>query len=154
MSWGCYLDHGQAPGHPGGVPAIWNVLPGFVDVHADGQAGNVQPLSNFFSQASTGTLPSVSWISPDPQDSEHPPALISTGQAYVTRIINAVMTSSDWNSSAIFPAWDDWGGFYDHVNPLSHQPDSPGHGIRVPAMVISPFAKRGHIDPHFYSFDS
>jgi phospholipase C len=154
VNWGYYLDHGQAPINPGGVPTIWNVLPGFVDVHADGQTGNIQPLTNFFSQASTGTLPSVSWISPDPKDSEHPPALVSTGQAYVTRIINAVMNSSDWKSSAIFLAWDDWGGFYDHVNPLSHQPDSLGYGIRVPAMVISPFAKRGYIDPHFYSFDS
>src|SRR5215469_11194687 len=154
VSWGYYLDHGQAPAQPGGVPTIWNVLPGFVDVHADGQTGNVQPLANFFNQASAGTLPSVSWISPDPKDSEHPPALVSTGQAYVTRIINAVMNSSDWKSTAIFLAWDDWGGFYDHVNPLPHQVDSLGYGIRVPAMVISPFAKRGFVDPHFYSFDS
>src|SRR5262245_7823525 len=154
VSWGYYLDHGQAPENPGGVRTIWNVLPGFVDVHADGQADNIQPLSSFFSQASAGSLPSVSWISPDPKDSEHPPALVSTGQAYVTRIINAVMRSSDWKSTAIFLAWDDWGGFYDHVNPLSHQPDALGYGIRVPAMVISPFAKRGYVDPHFYSFDS
>ncbi len=89
-----------------------------MDVHADRQVGNVQPLSNFFSQASAGTLPSVSWISPDPKDSEHPAALVSTGQAHVTRIINTLMHSSDWKSSAIFLAWDDWGGFYDHVNPL------------------------------------
>ena len=154
VSWGYYLDHGQAPANPGGVPTIWNVLPGFTDVHADHQVGNVQPLSNFFSRASAGTLPSVSWISPDPKDSEHPPALVSTGQAYVTSIINAVMNSSDWSSSAIFLAWDDWGGFYDHVNPLPHQPDSLGYGIRVPAIVISPFARRGFIDPSVYSFDS
>jgi len=154
VSWGYYLDHGQAPANPAGVPTIWNVLPGFVDVHTDGQVSNIQPLNNFFSQARAGTLPSVSWISPDPKDSEHPPALVSTGQAYVTSIINAVMNSSDWNSSAIFLAWDDWGGFYDHVNPLPQQPDSLGYGIRVPAMVISPFAKRGYIDPHVYSFDS
>jgi phospholipase C len=72
----------------------------------------------------------------------------------VTGIINAIMRSPDWNSSAIFLAWDDWGGFYDHVNPLSHQPDALGYGIRVPAMVISPFARRGFIDPNVYSFDS
>jgi phospholipase C len=154
VSWGYYLDHGQAPANPAGVPTIWNVLPGFVDVHADQQVGNIQPLSNFFNQASAGTLPSVSWISPDPKDSEHPPALISTGQAYVTGIINAIMRGPDWNSSAIFLAWDDWGGFYDHVNPLPHQPDALGYGIRVPAMVISPFARRGFIDPNVYSFDS
>ena len=87
----------------------------------------------------------MSWISPDPKDSEHPPALVSTGQAYVTRIINAVMHSSDWNSSAIFLAWDDWGGFYDHVDP-AHQPTPsatesgclPGH---------QPVRQDGFIDP-------
>jgi len=155
VSWGYYLDHGAVPQHPGHVPIIWNPLPGFVDVHQDHQAGNVQPLSNFFGQVRAGTLPSVSWISPDPQDSEHPPALVSTGQAYVTSIINAVMSNSRiWNSTAIFLAWDDWGGFYDHVNPLPRQRDSLGYGIRVPALVISPFARRGLIDPHMYSFDS
>jgi len=154
VSWGYYLDHGAQPAQPGGVPTIWNVLPGFVDVHQDGQDGNVQPLANFFTQAQNGTLPSVSWISPNSKDSEHPAALVSTGQAYVTRIINAVMNSSDWNSSAIFLSWDDWGGFYDHVNPLPHQVDTQGYGIRVPGIVISPFAKKGFIDPNVYSFDS
>jgi phospholipase C len=155
VSWGYYLDHGAAPQNPGFVPAIWNPLPGFVDVHQDQQAGNVQPLGHFFRQVSAGTLPSVSWVAPDAQDSEHPPALVSTGQAYVTRIINAVMSNSRiWDSTAIFLAWDDWGGFYDHVNPLAHQRDSLGYGIRVPALVISPFARRGLIDPRVYSFDS
>ncbi len=155
VSWAYYLDHGAQPGSTSGVPIIWNPLPGFVDVHADGQAGKVQPLANFFSQVSAGTLPSVSWISPNNRDSEHPPALISTGMAYVTKIINAVMSNPTiWNSSAIFLSWDDWGGFYDHVNPLPHQPDSLGYGIRVPAMVISPYARAGFIDPNVYSFDS
>jgi phospholipase C len=96
----------------------------------------------------------LSWIVPDPKDSEHPPALISTGQAYVTNIINAVMNSSDWDSTAIFLAWDDWGGFYDHVDPLKYAPDSLGWGIRVPGMVISPYAKKGFIDPQPLSFDA
>jgi len=112
-------------------------------VTEDGQQNDVQPLTRFMAAAKAGTLPKVSWIVPDPKDSEHPPALISTGQAYVTRIINAVMRSRDWSSSAIFLSWDDWGGFYDHVNPLSRQLDGLGYGIRVPAMVISPYAKRG-----------
>jgi phospholipase C len=153
VSWGYYLDHG-AQGSTGsnGVPKIWNVLPGFTDVHSDGQAGNVLPLSTFMAQAQAGSLPSVSWISPDPKDSEHPPALISTGQAYVTKIINAVMRSRDWKSSAIFLAWDDWGGFYDHVVPPTV--DSLGYGIRVPAMVISPYARKGVIDPQTLSTDA
>ena len=155
VSWGYYLDHGaQTTAGSAGVPAIWNVLPGFTDVQQDSQQGNVLPLTTFFSQAQAGTLPQVSWIVPDPKDSEHPPALVSTGQAYVTSIINAVMNSSDWNSSAIFLAWDDWGGFYDHVNPLPYAPDSLGYGIRVPAMVISPYARRGLIDSQVLSSDA
>jgi phospholipase C len=153
VSWGYYLDHGaRAPGRRQGVPKIWNVLPGFTDVRQDRQGSNILPLRSFMSQASTGTLPAVSWIAPQPADSEHPPALISTGQAYVTRIINAVMRSRDWNSSAIFLAWDDWGGFYDHVVPPAV--DALGYGIRVPAMVISPFARRGLIDHQTLSFDA
>ncbi|HEX6521015.1 MAG TPA: alkaline phosphatase family protein, partial [Streptosporangiaceae bacterium] len=122
------------------------------DVKADGQQANIQPLDTFMSQAGSGTLPAVSWIVPDPADSEHPPALVSTGQAYVTRIINAVMASKDWDSSAIFLDWDDWGGFYDHVVPPTA--DSLGYGIRVPAMVISPFARRGHVDHQALSSDA
>ena len=61
-------------------------------------------------------------------------------------------SSSDWSSSAIFLAWDDWGGFYDNVVPPVA--DSLGYGIRVPAMVISPYARPGYIDPQTLSFDA
>jgi len=153
VSWGYYLDHGaQSAANPAGVPAIWNAVPGFTDVQQDNQEGDVAPLSTFLSQAGAGTLPAVSWIVPAPADSEHPPALVSRGQAYVTRIINAVMKSSDWNSSAIFLTWDDWGGFYDHVVPPAV--DALGYGIRVPAMVISPYARRGFIDHQALSSDA
>jgi phospholipase C len=153
VSWGYYLDHGaQTAANPDGVPAIWNDLPGFGDVHHDGQTGNIQSLNVFLSQARAGTLPAVSWIVPDEQDSEHPPARVSTGQAYVTRIINAVMRSSDWNSSAIFVAWDDWSGMYDHVVPPTV--DALGYGIRVPGLVISPYARSGYIDHQVLSFDA
>ena len=94
----------------------------------------------------------MSWIVPQPSDSEHPPALVSRGQAYVTRVINAVMRSRDWNSSAIFLAWDDWGGFYDNVTPPAV--DALGYGIRVPGLVISPYARRGFIDHQALSSDA
>jgi len=153
VSWGYYLDHGaQAAGHPAGVPAIWNVLPGFRDVNKDGQEGNVQPLASFRTAAANGTLPAVSWVVPDPADSEHPPALVSRGQAYVTTLINEVMSGPDWDSSAIFLSWDDWGGFYDNVVPPNV--DATGYGIRVPAIVISPYARRGFVDPTHLSTDS
>jgi phospholipase C len=153
-SWGYYLDNGaQAAGHPAGVPAIWNVLPGFRDVNKDGQEANVQPLANFKAAAKNGTLPAVSWVIPDPADSEHPPALVSRGQAYVTSLINAVMSNQkEWDSSAIFLSWDDWGGFYDNVVPFNI--DTTGYGIRVPSIVISPYAKPGFIDHTRLSSDS
>jgi len=153
VSWGYYLDHGaQSSSNPDGVPQTWSVLPGFTDVHQDGQAGKIQPLTSFMAQAKAGTLPQVSWIVPNVQDSEHPPAKVSTGQAFVTRIINAVMRSSNWDSSAIFLSWDDWSGLYDHVVPPTA--DLLGYGIRVPALVISPYARRGLIDSQTLSFDA
>jgi phospholipase C len=155
VSWGWYLDHGaRSPANPTGVFSFWNVLPGFTDVHTDRQLGNIRPLTTFMARARAGTLPQVSWILPDGRDSEHPPALVSTGQAYVTKIINAVMRSRDWTSSAIFLTWDDWGGFYDHVNPNRVQVDPRGYGIRVPALVISPYAKHGVIDSQTLSSDA
>jgi phospholipase C len=134
------------------TPGIWNPLPYFDTVHTDGQLGNVQSLSNFFAAAKAGTLPAVSWVTPNGAVSEHPPALVSTGQTYVTGLINAIMRSPDWTSTAIFLAWDDWGGFYDHVVPPVV--DGLGYGLRVPGLVISPYARTGYIDHQTLSFDA
>ena len=131
---------------------IWNPLPFFTTVQQDGQTGNVQPLTNFYTAVASGTLPAVSWIVPNQRDSEHPPALISAGQAYVTGLINTIMESPEWNSTAIFLAWDDWGGFYDHEAPPSV--DAYGYGLRVPGLVISPYARAGYIDHQVLSFDA
>ncbi len=134
------------------TPGIWNPLPSFETVKEDGQVGNVTTLSQYFKAAKAGTLPSVAWIDPTNSVSEHPPALVSAGQAYVTKLINAAMRGKDWKSTAIFLAWDDWGGFYDHVKPPSV--DRLGYGLRVPGLVISPYARRGHIDHQTLSFDA
>ena len=164
VSWGYYLSNGTQPDcaddamvcTPGGqnasVPGIWNPLPGFVDVKADGQTGNVQTVDNFLNAATSGTLPAVSWVVPNGKVSEHPPALVSDGQSYVTSLIDAVMQGPDWSSTAIFLAWDDWGGFYDHVVPPTV--DGNGYGLRVPSMVISPYARQGYIDHQALSFDA
>ena len=135
-----------------GTPDIWNPLPGFTDVRSDGQIGNVQTIDNFYKDAKAGSLPAVSWVVPNGSVSEHPPALVSAGQAYVTTLINAIMNSPDWSSTAIFLNWDDWGGFYDHVVPPVV--DGAGYGLRVPGIVISPYARRGYIDHQTLSQDA
>jgi phospholipase C len=94
----------------------------------------------------------VSWVVPNQDHSEHPPADIKDGQAWVTSLVNAVMSGPDWPSSAIFLTWDDWGGFYDHVPPP--QVDRNGYGLRVPGLVISPYARRGYVDHQVLSFDA
>jgi phospholipase C len=134
------------------TPGIWNVLPSFDTVKNDGELGNVQDLRNFYKAAANGTLPNVVWICPAAPFSEHPPALVSRGQAYVTGLVNAIMRSPDWNSTAIFLSWDDWGGFFDHVAPP--RVDENGYGIRVPGIVISPYARRGFIDHQTLSHDA
>jgi phospholipase C len=135
------------------TPGFWDPLPNFTDVRQDHQqAASQEPLSRFYGAAKRGTLPNVSWVTPDWADSDHPGASIVQGQAWVTKLVNAVMKGPDWKSSAIFLAWDDWGGFYDHVKPPVV--DSQGYGLRVPALVISPYAKKGYIDHQTLSFDA
>ena len=165
VSWGYYVMKGTEPGcmddsaldcppvqQAARTAGWWNPLPYFDTVKDDGELSNVQSLDNFYKQAHDGTLPSVSWIAPSKNVSEHPPHLVSAGQSWVTGLINAVMQGPDWKDCAIFLAWDDWGGFYDHeVPPVA---DENGYGIRVPAMVISPYAKPHSIDHQILSFDA
>lgn len=164
VTWAYYVADGTQPDcqddqmfcqpkpQHAGTPEIWNPLPYFETLRQDGELGNIQHLSQFDTAAKNGTLPAVSWIVPNGKNSEHPPALVSTGQAYVTGLINAIMQSPDWSSTAILLAWDDWGGFYDHVVP-PHL-DQNGYGLRVPGIVISPYAKQGYIDHQTLSFDA
>ena len=165
VPWGYYVFNGTEPDcendsavtcapvqQNAKTPGIWNPLPYFDTVRQDGQLGNIQSLTNFYSAAAKGTLPAVSWIDPTGAVSEHPPALVSTGQSYVTGLINTIMKGPDWNSTAIFLSWDDWGGFYDHVAPPVV--DQNGYGLRVPGIVISPYAKTGYIDHQTLSHDA
>ena len=134
------------------TPGIWNPLPLFGDVRADHQLHNIQGLQSYYAAAKAGTLPAVSWITPSGANSEHPPASVHQGQAYATSVINAAMRSPDWSSTAIFLAWDDWGGFYDHVVPPAV--DQNGYGLRVPAILISPYARQGYVDHQTLSSDA
>jgi phospholipase C len=164
-SWGYYVFAGPEPDCENGAAlscapvyqnstnvSIWNPLPGFTDVKQNRQLGNIQPLNNFVASAHAGTLPAVSWIIPNSYVSEHPTNRVSAGQAYVTGLIDAIMRGPEWPSTAIFLSWDDWGGFYDHVIPP--KVDGLGYGLRVPGLVISPYARRGYIDHQILSHDA
>jgi phospholipase C len=135
-----------------GTPAIWNPLPNFETVRENNQLGNIVQVDRFFRDGAAGTLPAVSWIAPDAGVSKHPSNSIADGQAYVTSLINSVMRGPDWEDSAIFLFWDDWGGFYDHVVPPVV--DRNGYGLRVPGLLISPLARRGYVDHQILSFDA
>jgi phospholipase C len=165
VSWGYYVLAGGEPdcavdedlscatvSQNSATPGIWNPLPYFDTVREDAQLGNIQSVDGFYTAARTGTLPAVSWVVPNQRVSEHPPGRINAGQAYVTSIINAVMRSPDWWSTAIFLSWDDWGGFYDHVVPP--HVDRNGYGLRVPGLVIGPYARTHFIDHKVLSQDA
>jgi phospholipase C len=164
VSWRYYVANGSQPDcaddqmfcpqvpQRARTPGIWNPLPRFDTVQHDHQLGNIQPLGAFYRAASKGRLPAVSWVTPSQDVSEHPPSLVTAGQTYVTRLINTIMHGPDWNSTAIFLAWDDWGGFYDHLRPP--RVDGEGYGLRVPALVISPYARHGYVDHQVLSSDA
>jgi phospholipase C len=109
---------------------------------SDWQNNVVSPETQVLTDIQNGKLAQVTWIVPTEANSDHPgaPAL---GPDWVASIVNEIGASQFWSSTAIFIAWDDWGGWYDHVPPT--QIDSMGLGFRVPVIVVSPFAKRGYV---------
>jgi phospholipase C len=100
----------------------------------------VIPVANFITDAQAGNLPAISWVTPPSTQTDHPPEGACAGENWLVQQINAVMQgpADQWNSTAIFLTWDDWGGFYDHVPPPYR--DQYGLGLRVPFIIISPYA--------------
>ena len=165
VSWGYYVFQGTepdcendsamtcAPVQQGPTtPGIWNPLPSFTDVAQDGQLGNIQTLSNFFTAAKNGHAAGGLLDRPQRQGVRAPAGAGQRRQTYVTGLVNAIMQSPDWSSTAIFLSWDDWGGFYDHVVPPVV--DENGYGLRVPGIVISPYARTGSSTHQTLSHDA
>ncbi len=103
---------------------------------------NVISDKQFTQDAKAGRLPAVSWLVTGGAN-EHPPASTCAGENWTVTQLNAIMQGPNWDSTAVFIIWDDFGGFYDHVPPP--QLDAFGLGPRVPLLVISPYAKKGYI---------
>jgi len=138
-----------------GVPGfIWS---GFNAVRQirfgpDWAAKVINPETTVLNDVSVGNLASVTWVVPNQTNSDHPLGASSTGPQWVASVVNAIGSSSAWNSTAIFVLWDDWGGFYDHVAPPSV--DYMGLGLRVPLIVVSPYAKHGYVSHVTHEFGS
>jgi phospholipase C len=114
-------------------------------------ASHIVNLDQYYIDLNNNDLPAVSYIIPSGA-SEHPPGSLETGQRFVKTLIQELMRSSSWNSSAFMLVYDDWGGWYDHVAPPVV--DEYGYGPRVPALLVSPYAKEGFIDNTELDFTS
>ena len=133
--------------------SLWNPMPGFKAISKSPEMmSHLVSLAEFYNDCKSNRLPEVCWCVPISADSEHPPADSARGMWHVTGLINAIMQSPAWKDTVIIVTWDDFGGFYDHVPPP--QVDKYGYGPRVPAMVISQWAKPGFISHVHYDFTS
>jgi phospholipase C len=108
-------------------------------------------LDQYYEDAATGNLPAVAYIAPS-GNSEHPPGSVRAGQRLVRGLIDSLMRSPQWDRSAFLWSYDDWGGWYDHVEPP--QVDEYGYGFRAPTLLVSPYARRGFVDSTTYDFTS
>ncbi len=135
-----------------GAQLVWLPLvgiPRFVDDPV--LNSKIVDLSEFYVDADAGTLPQFSIIAPSGL-SEHPPGDLTLGHYFATDLIESLMMSPNWWSSALILTWDEWGGWADHVPPP--QVDEDGYGMRVPGLIVSPYAKRGFVDSTTYDHTS
>ncbi|MEU8189680.1 alkaline phosphatase family protein [Micromonospora carbonacea] len=135
-----------------GAQVIWVPLLAYARYVDDPRlSSKIVDLDEYYTDAARGDLPAVSFIAPA-GNSEHPPGNIGSGQNLVRALLTQLMRSPDWPSSAFLWSYDDWGGWYDHVTPP--QVDRYGYGFRVPALLVSPYARRGYVDSTTLDFTS
>jgi phospholipase C len=147
ITWKYYVDKIKHAG-------IWSPFEAikYVRRGPDYQSDMVQPETQVLQDAASGNLAQVSWVTPIMADSDHPGSHSDLGPSWVSSIVNAVGGGPDWSSTAIILLWDDWGGFYDNAKPPNL--DFRGPGIRVPCLIISPYAKSNYVDLTQYEFGS
>ncbi len=140
VSWAYYAASPYQPGY------FWNALNGVSGVfHTDlWRDETIRPVDRIVRDIRAGALPSVTWVTPRFELSDHPPESTCFAQNWLADVVNAVTESDGWEHTAMFITWDEWGGLYDHVVPPAV--DDLGLGFRVPALVVSPYAKRGYVD--------
>jgi phospholipase C len=152
VSWKYYISSAGGPdGDYSGE--LWNAFDAIKHVRHGADWKHVtSPNTTIFKDLSKGTLPQVAWVVPLIADSDHPASGSDTGPSWVTSVVNAVGKSRYWKHTAIIVLWDDWGGFYDNVKPP--QLDYTSLSFRVPAIIVSPYAKKHHVAHKQYEFGS
>jgi phospholipase C len=145
LPWRIYGGSGSSASsarfQPGGY--MWTICPSFAECDYTGQRTNLVPASQFVTDAQSGNLPTFSVVTPTTADSQHNGVKMSSGDDYIGQLVTALESGSDWPSTAVFVTYDDCGCFYDHVNPLQF---NTTWGVRVPMVIVSPYAKPGYTD--------
>lgn len=141
------MDKGLSWGDYGGIMNRYRSLRGRQEI--------VYDQNRIIADARAGRLANVSWLFSLFDVSGHPPASMCAAENWMVRVLNALMHGPQWESTAVFVTWDEWGGFYDHVDPPVLERESFGTAVRVgqrvPCTVVSPYAKAGYISHQFHS---
>jgi phospholipase C len=140
LSWRIYGSDGANP-HSTGY--LWTICPSFYECLGSAQRSNLVPEVDVVTAANEGTLPTVSFVTPLARTSEHNGNSMLLGDDWLGQVLGAIEHGPEWDSTAVFLTWDDCGCFYDHVNPLQYGSD---WGIRVPMIIVSPYARQGYTD--------
>jgi phospholipase C len=112
----------------------------------------ITPETQILNDVQNDNLAQMSWVIPDENNSDHPGTTVDDGPSWVASVVNAIGQSSYWDSTAIIIVWDDWGGIYDNEGGAISGYGGPGE--RVPAIIVSPYAKAGYISTTTYQFGS
>ncbi len=138
LTWKIY---GGVGGPTSGLGYGWTICPSYYECLGSAQRDNLVPAANVIKAAQAGTLPSLSLVMPTNSNSQHNGDSMAVGDNWIGRVVAAIEKGPDWSSTAIFITYDDCGCFYDHV-----PPPSSSTGIRVPMVIVSPYAKAGVTD--------
>jgi phospholipase C len=144
-----------APSEHHGGGYIWSAYDAIRHIRfgSDWTRNVISPNTQILADVPNGTLAQVTWVVPDAAYSDHAgPGITAEGPDWVGDVVNTIGESQFWSSTAILVSWDDWGGWYDHVNPP--KVDAMGLGFRVPLIVISPWAKHGYVSHDQHEFGS
>jgi phospholipase C len=151
ISWKFYAPGSGSSGY------IWSSYDAINHIRNTSQwKEHVVAYTKFASDATSGNLPTVSWLTEPQEYSDHQPYSVCVAENWLVSQINAVMQNPAlWYNTAIIVTWDDWGGFYDHVNPPAGPTNANlQYGLRAPVLIISPYANAGTVDHTLYSFPS